>query len=192
MNQDLLDKFISIQKTEIKRSVHYIRWKFSFTEDQAHEVYLNSCEAVYKQIKGGKLVDIRKELTDYLTEVYRRQALKYISENKYEFTKKETSKYDKDSDEKPYDDNKFIYIDEKLDEILDIVDDDDSEREEKNQKVRDIVKNLPKPCDEIFWGMYRDGLSLKEIGEMLGYASYEVVKKTRQRCIKKFTEKFKY
>lgn len=182
MNQDLLDKFISYVSKDKKKSISFLIRNMSLTDEQAEDIFQDSCVAFYENLNGGKLENLSCTISTYLNEICKRQALKY---------KRDHSEKDILQDEsEPR--TRFVYIDEKLDEILDLTEEDNSGREEKNKKVQEIVRELPKPCDEIFWGMYRDGLSLKEIGEILGYASYEVVKKTRQRCMDKFEKKFKY
>lgn len=186
MNKDILDEFISYLSKERKKSVSYLRRNMSLTDEQAEDIFQDSCISCYQNLKEGNLQSLTCTLSTYLNRICINKAHNFIRDNKDKIHSKKNSSDDDNSTSE----NRFIYIDEKLDEILDLTEEDNSFREEKNKKVRDIVKNLPKPCDSIFWGMYRDGLSLKKIGEMLGYASYDVIKITRQRCIKKFKEKF--
>ena len=62
--------------------------------------------------------------------------------------------------------------------------------ERKESLVRDIVRNLPSPCNELLWGFYRDGLSMKEIAERYGYSSENTAKVTKHRCCDKFKKRF--
>ena len=60
------------------------------------------------------------------------------------------------------------------------------DQKEKEALVRDIVKNLPSPCNELLWGYYGDGHSMKMLAEMFNYASENAVKVTKHRCCEKF------
>ena len=54
----------------------------------------------------------------------------------------------------------------------------------------DIVKDLPSPCNELLWGFYRDGLSMKDLAERYGYSNENTVKVTKHRCCDKFKKRF--
>ena len=62
--------------------------------------------------------------------------------------------------------------------------------EKKEELVRNIVRNLPSPCDEILWGYYRDGYSMKTLAEKFDYASETSAKVTKHRCCEKFRFRF--
>ena len=64
-------------------------------------------------------------------------------------------------------------------------------QERKEALVRNIVRDLPSPCDELLWGYYRDGFSMKDLAEKLNYASENTVKVTKHRCCEKFRNRFK-
>jgi len=52
------------------------------------------------------------------------------------------------------------------------------------------VKNLPSPCNELLWGYYGDGYSMKKLAEKLNYANENTVKVTKHRCCEKFRIKY--
>lgn len=56
--------------------------------------------------------------------------------------------------------------------------------------MRDLVQELPKPCDDILWYFYGDNLSLQTIADLLDYNNANSVKTTKSRCMSKLKEKF--
>ena len=68
--------------------------------------------------------------------------------------------------------------------------DDEILQERKEALVRNIVRDLPSPCDELLWGYYRDGFSMKDLAERLNYANENTVKVTKHRCSEKFRNRF--
>ena len=81
------------------------------------------------------------------------------------------------------------FIESKINKILSF-DEDGSDIEQKEALVRNIVKDLPSPCNELLWGFYRDGLSMKELAERYGYSSENTAKVTKHRCCDKFKKRF--
>ena len=62
--------------------------------------------------------------------------------------------------------------------------------EQKSAIVREIVDNMPEPCNNILWGYYRDGFSMKTMAEMFDYSSESSVKVTKHRCCDKFKKRY--
>lgn len=89
-------------------------------------------------------------------------------------------------DETPQSDT---FLESKISKILSY-DEEDASTEQKEALVRDIVKDLPSPCNELLWGFYRDGLSMKELAERYGYSNENTVKVTKHRCCDKFKKRF--
>jgi DNA-directed RNA polymerase specialized sigma24 family protein len=73
---------------------------------------------------------------------------------------------------------------------LALEDDSEKAQKEKEALVREIVKDLPSPCNELLWGYYGDGHSMKMLAEMFNYASENAVKVTKHRCCEKFRVKY--
>jgi RNA polymerase sigma factor (sigma-70 family) len=82
------------------------------------------------------------------------------------------------------------YQSEQVDKILALEDDSEKAQKEKEALVREIVKDLPFPCNELLWGYYGDGYSMKMLAEMFNYASENAVKVTKHRCCEKFRVKY--
>lgn len=80
---------------------------------------------------------------------------------------------------------------EKVDGLLDILFNEDSEREELLDRVCEVVKDLPEPCNKILYGMYSTPRKKQaEIARECGYSNASVVKTMASRCKSKFKERF--
>ena len=80
----------------------------------------------------------------------------------------------------------------KVDQLLCTVFKEPDEREQLLEKVTDVVKDLPEPCEKILYGMYGEPKKKQEvIAKECGYNNASVVKVIASRCKSKFTAKFK-
>ena len=80
---------------------------------------------------------------------------------------------------------------EKVDQLLDSLFEEPDEREELLNKVCEVVKDLPEPCDKILYGMYSTPKKKQEvIAQELGYSNAAVVRTMASRCKSKFRDKF--
>lgn len=79
---------------------------------------------------------------------------------------------------------------DKVEELLQLDGDDLSVRERKEAIVRQIVRQLPSPCNELLWGYFRDNLNMKTLAQMYNYSSENSVKVTKHRCQNKFKTHF--
>ena len=93
-------------------------------------------------------------------------------------------------DEYP-DATKDEFEDDRIDRLLALEEDSDQVEIRKSALVRQIVKNLPEPCNQLLWGFYRDGFSMKTLASMLNYTSENSIKVTKHRCCDKFKNRFK-
>ena len=80
--------------------------------------------------------------------------------------------------------------DERIDRLLALEDNTEQIEARKEAVVREIVANLPAPCDKILWGFYFDGVSMKTLAQMLNYASEGSIKVVKHRCVEKFKTRF--
>ncbi len=81
---------------------------------------------------------------------------------------------------------------DKVDELIDVVFDSQDDRDTLLDKVAEVVKDLPEPCDKILYGMYGEPKKRQEIiAKECGYNNASVVKTMASRCKSKFAQKFK-
>ena len=69
--------------------------------------------------------------------------------------------------------------DDKLDSLI-AMDPETSLIESKEAIARQIVRDLPQPCDDLLWGFFRDNYSLKTLADILG-KTVGYVKVTKHR-----------
>lgn len=164
------------------RTLAFLRNRFGIAEDDCKDIFQDSFIVLYNNIKDGKLKVMTSSLATYFISICRNKALEFL---------KASSRGVKVDDEAT-----LSLIDgeikrDKIENILALEEDDADIQERKEQLVRDIVKNLPCPCNELLWGFYRDNLSMKTLAEMLDYKSESVVKVTKHRCCEKFRARYK-
>ena len=81
---------------------------------------------------------------------------------------------------------------DKVDQLLGTFFEEPDEREALLQKVSEVVRDLPKPCDKILYGMYGTPKKKQEaIAKECGYSNASVVKVIAARCKSKFAAMFK-
>ena len=151
---------------------------YSFSEQDLEDVIQDSTFALFKNIKEGKLVTLTCKLTTYFIQICVNQAL----------SKKRKNQKNAQFTEAVEMTQKDEYSSEKIDELLDMG--DDGITAEQKQMMRDIVQDLPKPCEDILWLYYGDNLDMATIAKMLDYSSPDSVKTTKSRCMSKLKARF--
>lgn len=83
----------------------------------------------------------------------------------------------------------------KSDQLLLTFEPEASLREKKETMVRQMLRQMPEPCNRILWAFYFESVSMQEMAELYGYASAATVKVIKHRCLEKFgkwfSERFK-
>lgn len=163
------------------KTLSYLHNHFSLTRTDCEDIFQESFIILYNNIVEGKLTEMTSSLSTYFNAICRNKALEFIRQKGSEVNI---------IDEYP---NAFKdeYDEEKIDKILSLEESDSTQIEHrKSAIVRQIVKDLPDPCDKILWGFYRDGFSMKTMSQMLNYASENTMKVTKFRCTDKFKNRY--
>lgn len=171
----VLDVFIKSQRG---RTIAYLQHNFSVSKDVCEDIFQESFVILYQNAKEGKLDNLTSSVSTYFMAICRNKAMELLRIN---------SKYI----HAPIDDasKSDTFLESKIKSIL-LFDDEDGIIEQKEALVRNIVRNLPSPCNELLWGFYRDGLSMKDLAERYGYSNENTVKVTKHRCCDKFKKRF--
>ena len=74
--------FNSFFTRERKKTVSLLQGRYNFSQEQADDVYQDSCIALYQNIVSGKLVTLTSSLSTYFTQICIFQALKKKRDNK--------------------------------------------------------------------------------------------------------------
>lgn len=168
-----LDAFIKSQRD---RTIAYLQRNFSVSKDDCEDIFQDSFLILYRHAQEGRLDNLTSSVSTYFMAICRNKTLELLRGNsRYVHASPEDSGNSTD-----------IFLESKVNKILSF----DDESEQKEALVRDIVRDLPSPCNELLWGYYRDGLSMKELAEKYGYSSENTAKVTKHRCCDKFKKRF--
>lgn len=160
------------------KALAFLQRTYGIAEDDCKDIFQDAFLALLNNIKAGKLEEMTSSLSTYFLAICKNKA--------HEFTGKKKSKAIGISD----------LVDAeiqcgKVEALLALEADDDAVKLKKEAMVRTIVKNMPSPCHDLLWGVYRDNLSMRSLAAMLNYNSEGVVKVTKFRCCKKFQVRYK-
>ena len=166
------------QKTRL-----FLMNRYSLSEDECADVFQTSLVILWENMKDNKVDtnDIRMSSSTYFMTICRNKTMELL---------RKKSKYVTTSYEINPSKEHFDYQSEQVDKILALEDDSEKAQKEKEALVREIVKDLPSPCNELLWGYYGDGHSMTMLAEMFNYASENAVKVTKHRCCEKFRVKY--
>ena len=163
-----------------EKTMAFLKNQFSLSHSDCEDVFQESFIVLYQHIVDGRLINLTASLATYFNSICRNKAHELLRGKGKELNI---------IDEYP-DATKDEYEDERIDRLLALEDDDVQIEMRKSALVRQIVKNLPEPCNQILWGFYRDGFSMKTLAAMLNYTSENSIKVTKHRCCDKFKNRF--
>ena len=175
-NERKLEKFA---KEQWQKTRAYLISRYSLSEDECADVFQDSLVILWKNINENKVdsKDLGLSSSTYFMTICRNKTMELLrSKSKYV-----TTPYEINPNKDHHD-----YQEDQVERILSLEDARENVQKEKEALVRDIVKNLPSPCNELLWGYYGDGYSMKILAEMFNYASENAVKVTKHRCCEKF------
>lgn len=143
---------------------------------ECEDIFQDAIEVLWKSINEGKVSGER--LNGYFYKTCKNLASKKASER----TGKGTTSIDDE-------DNVSIVniLSVKVDRLLEF---DHEDSEKKENAVRSIINDLPKPCNEILWGYYGNGETLKSMADELYNGSVASVRVTKHRCFNKFRMRY--
>ena len=176
VTQHKLNKFAAEQWD---KALAYLQSHFSLSRSDCEDVFQEAFIVLHRNINEGKLT-LTSSLSTYFIGICRNKAHEKM---------REKGKVLIIIDEFP-NTTKDEFEDERVNRLLALEDDTSLIEERKEAVVREIVSKLPSPCDQILWGFYRDGFSMKTLAKMYNYKSEGSVKVTKHRCGEKFKARF--
>lgn len=173
----LLEQFVSAQK---RKTIAYLQGQFSMPLIDCEDIFQDALITLYNNIKSGKLEKLTSSISTYFMGICKNKAYEFMRSKK----KIVSTQYEINS--APHN----TFLDEQVEKILLLESESESFQKKKEALVRDIVRDLPSPCDELLWGYYRDGFSMKILADRFNYSSENAVKVTKHRCCEKFRNRF--
>lgn len=191
----LLNDFVKEQRG---RTIGWLRTKLNLSHSDAEDVFQESFMVLYENIADGTLAELPRSLAAYLNEVCRRKAMELIRDRERRLGR---GTRDADNDREDLDEDAAAlktefetedalpdFCDDLLDEVItmnSVV--EEAERvERKEAAVREVIRNLPDPCNKLLWGYYFDNYSMKDMAAMYKYKSADSVKVMKNRCMNRF------
>lgn len=166
---------------EWKKIIPFLQKQFGLSEEDCKDVFQESFIVLHNNIILGKLNNLTSSLSTYFTGICVNKAREALRRNSKQIRVEDNVSLD------------FLNENIKADKIESLLQFEHEEASIANRKealVRQIVSNLPSPCNELLWGYFRDNLNMKTLAQMFNYSSENSVKVTKHRCQNKFKERF--
>lgn len=168
-------------KKEWEKTLAYLRKQFGLSEDECKDIFQEAFIVLHRNNIERKLDNMTSSLSTYFNGICRNKAYETLRKN---------GKSVHVEDEVSLDILNAEIQADKIDALIGLENEDSAFQERKEALVRQIVRQLPSPCDELLWGVFRDGFSMRTLAQMFNYSSESSVKVTSHRCRNKFRERF--
>ena len=170
----VLNLFFEEQRSKI---LVILKNRLALSSDDAEDIYQEACIALYQNIQSGKLTELTSSLSTYFTSICLNKGKKLVDR------RPNTISFDGAIENTEGDE----YSTAQIEMILGL---GDGISPEQRSTMRDIVQDLPSPCEEILWSYYGDGLQMKEIADLIGFNGPDSVKSKKSQCMSKLKERF--
>lgn len=148
--------------------------KYGISEEEAKDIYQETMYVFFRNISEGKLTKLTASLKTYLFAIAKNLTLSELSKKQKVIAK----------DEKDI----TVNIDQlSIDAYREV------EEESLNERAKAILfllKKMNEPCKSIINGYYLEQLSHRELAMKLNYASSNVVKVQKHRCMKQLLKAY--
>lgn len=163
---------------ERRLALAFLHSRFSLSDDDAEDIIQDSCIALYDNVHNGKYTKQSATLSTYFKSICWRTACKFVTRAKGAVTLDGNPKTEPTGE---YDPSQIEYILGLSDSGL---------SKEQRQTMRDIVQDLPSPCEDILWAYYGDGMDMKGIAKLVGFKNADSVKSKKSWCVSRLKERF--
>lgn len=170
----LLAQFFDKERIKI---LAVLRNRLSISIEDAEDIYQDACIVLFDNIHNGKLRTLTCSLSTYFTQICLNMGYNFVNRGH------STTSFDQMLDNTQYDE----YCLAQLEAVLGL---GDGLSQEQTAMMRDIVQDLPYPCEDILWAYYGDDLSMKEIADVIGFNGADSVKSKKSQCMSKLKERF--
>ena len=169
-----------------QRTLCYLGSRFPvLNEDDIEDIFQDASMALFLKIQNNELLGLTSSLYTFFLSICINQARNKVNRSHPTCLLSESMT---DSDFEP------IHND-KIEELESLVGYDIAEEQTDltyldwiEQQVREGVKQMKPPCNQILWSFYWDGLSHRAIADMFGMKSEDVSKTQANRCKHKFSD----
>ena len=170
----LLAQFFDKERIKI---LAVLRNRLSISIEDAEDIYQDACIVLFDNIHNGKLRTLTCSLSTYFTQICLNMGYNFVNRGH------STTSFEQMLDNTQYDE----YCLAQLEAVRGL---GDGLSQEQTAMMRDIVQDLPYPCEDILWAYYGDDLSMKEIADVIGFNGADSVKSKKSQCMSKLKERF--
>ena len=180
-----VDKMITLGKrgdlVSRRSALAFLHKQFGLSEDECKDIFQEAFVTLHNNNLSGKLENMTSSLSTYFYGICRNKAYEAMRKN---------GKNVHVEDEVSLDVLNAEIQADKIDALIGLENESSTFVERKEALVRQIVRELPSPCNELLWGFFRDNFSMKTLAQMFNYNSENSVKVTKHRCQNKFRDRF--
>ena len=173
-DEELLGQFFEKERSKL---LAVLRNRLSISTEDAEDIYQDACIALFDNIKKGRLKTLTCSLSTYFTQICLNMGYNFVNRGH------SMTSLDQLLDNTQYDEYGLA----QLEAVLGL---GDGLSSEQTAMMRDIVQDLPHPCEDILWAYYGDDLSMKEIADIIGFNGADSVKSKKSQCMSKLKERF--
>ena len=173
-DERLLGQFFEKERSKV---LVVLRNRLSISTEDAEDIYQDACIALFNNIQKGKLKTLTCSLSTYFTQICLNMGYNFVNRGH------STTSFDQMLDNTQYDEYGLA----QLEAVLGL---GDGLSSEQTKMMRDMVQDLPQPCEDILWAYYGDDLSMKEIADVIGFNGADSVKSKKSQCMSKLKERF--
>jgi RNA polymerase sigma factor (sigma-70 family) len=174
-----LNSFILGERGKV---LSYLRKKYTLSDDDLNDIFQEASEALYLNVRDGKLTELTSSMGTYFMRVCINQTLKFLGKhaksiplfNENQLTNPNSIRNDK--------------IDELWGVCVDTEEEDKQIRLER--LVNSIISSMTDTCKNILHGYYWNDYSTSTIAEIFNFSDANSVKAQKYKCIKKFRVKY--
>ena len=181
-------RLIVFVKKKKEPTISFLRNRYNLSTEDCEDIFQDSLMVLYNRAVEGKINYANDSVSSFFYGICRNKAHEKIRENERNGVPIDPSVFELAEDEMEGA-SLSGFRNENIEKILALDSDTEKIRLSKEALVRKIVKNLPHPCEDIFWGVYRDDLSMNAMAQMLN-KSEGYVKGTKHRCLEKFRNRY--
>ena len=158
-DEELLGQFFEKERSKL---LAVLRNRLSISTEDAEDIYQDACIALFDNIKKGRLKTLTCSLSTYFTQICLNMGYNFVNRGH------SMTSFDQLLDNTQYDEYGLA----QLEAVLGL---GDGLSSEQTAMMRDIVQDLPHPCEDILWAYYGDADS---------------VKSKKSQCMSKLKERF--
>lgn len=159
------------------KALAVLKNRLSISTEDAEDIYQDACIALFNNVQNGKLQTLTCSLSTYFTQICLNMGYNFVNRGQ------STTSFDQLLDNNQYDEYGLA----QLEAVLGL---GDGLSSEQTVMMRDIVQDLPYPCEDILWAYYGDDLNMKEIADLIGFNGADSVKSKKSQCMSKLKERF--